>query len=196
MDKYCWQWLTRPDFSSERAPPQRQMINLQTELISGHKSYSGLDTKTYWLTVSRNVTSTSKREYCRMEADQNTSTVALSVVRSDEKGTQCQGVCLGHPIPGGFGDLGLQVGGVSNETAKYVLRDSTREWLLWRGPETIVRVSFRSILSSDTALGIKKHAIVKQETKIYSSAPYGSPTPRKTGQLTVDRNLTSTSKRE
>jgi hypothetical protein len=40
--------------------PQRQDSNLQTDLISGRKSHSGLDTKTYWLTewltVSRNVT--------------------------------------------------------------------------------------------------------------------------------------------
>jgi hypothetical protein len=42
------------------------------------------------------------------EAGSNTSTVALLGVGGDEKGT--------HPVPGGFkyGDLALQVGGVSN----------------------------------------------------------------------------------
>jgi hypothetical protein len=37
-------------------------------------------------------------------------------VGGDEKGTQCLGVYLSHPVPGGYkyGDLALQVGGVSN----------------------------------------------------------------------------------
>jgi hypothetical protein len=50
-----------------------------------------------------------------VEARENTSTVALLVVRGDGKGTQCPGVYLGHPVPGGYkyGDLALQVGGVS-----------------------------------------------------------------------------------
>jgi hypothetical protein len=44
----------RPDLSSGRAP-HRQDSNFQTttfgqEVISGHKSESGLDTSTYWLT--------------------------------------------------------------------------------------------------------------------------------------------------
>jgi hypothetical protein len=42
-----------------------------------------------------------------------------SIIR---KGTQCPGVYLGHPVPGGYkyGDLALQVGGVSRiETIKY-----------------------------------------------------------------------------
>jgi hypothetical protein len=35
--------------------------------------------------------------------------------------TQCPGVYLGHPVPGGYkyGNLALQVGGVSDETVKY-----------------------------------------------------------------------------
>jgi hypothetical protein len=51
-----------------------------------------------------------------VEAGSKTSTVALLVVGDDEKGTQCRGVYLGHPVPGGYkyGDLALQVGGVSN----------------------------------------------------------------------------------
>jgi hypothetical protein len=45
----------------------------------------------------------------------NTYTVALRVVRGDKMGTQCLGVLMGHPVPGGYkyGDLALQVGGVS-----------------------------------------------------------------------------------
>jgi hypothetical protein len=46
----------------------------------------------------------------------NTSSVALRVVGGDEKGTQGLGVYLGHPVPRQYkyGDLALQVGGVSN----------------------------------------------------------------------------------
>jgi hypothetical protein len=49
---------------------------------------------------------------CRVEAGWNASTVALRVVKGDGKGTQCPGVYLGHPVPGGYkyGDLALQVG--------------------------------------------------------------------------------------
>jgi hypothetical protein len=52
----------------------------------------------------------------RVEAGSNTSTVALRVVKGDEKGIQSLGVWLGNPIPGGYeyGNLALQVGGVSN----------------------------------------------------------------------------------
>jgi hypothetical protein len=55
-----------------------------------------------------------------VEAGWNTSAVAQRVVRGDEKGTHCPGVELGHLIPGGYkyGDLVLQVGGVSNETVR------------------------------------------------------------------------------
>jgi hypothetical protein len=51
-----------------------------------------------------------------VEAGSNTTTVALRVVKGDEKGSQCLGIWLGHPVPGGYkyGDLALQVGGVSN----------------------------------------------------------------------------------
>jgi hypothetical protein len=43
------------------------------------------------------------------------------VVRGDIKGNQWPGVYLGHPVLGGYkyGNLALQVGGVSNETVKY-----------------------------------------------------------------------------
>jgi hypothetical protein len=52
----------------------------------------------------------------RVEAGSNTSTVALRVLRGDEKGTQCLGFYLGYPALGGYkyGDLALQVGEVSN----------------------------------------------------------------------------------
>jgi hypothetical protein len=64
----------------------------------------------------------------------NTSTVTLGVVRDDVKGTQCPGVWLGHPVPGGdkYGNFALQVGGVSDETVKYVFGfwvTRTIEWL-------------------------------------------------------------------
>jgi hypothetical protein len=51
-----------------------------------------------------------------VEAVSNTSTVALRVVGGDENETQCLRVKLGHPAPGAYkyGDLGPQVGGVSN----------------------------------------------------------------------------------
>jgi hypothetical protein len=50
-----------------------------------------------------------------------TVTAALRVIKGDKKGTQCPGVQLGHPVPGGYkyGDLALQGGGVSGETVKY-----------------------------------------------------------------------------
>jgi hypothetical protein len=49
---------------------------------------------------------------------------STSVVRGDGKGTQCPGVYLSYPVPGGYkyGDLALQVGGVSRiGTIKYDL---------------------------------------------------------------------------
>jgi hypothetical protein len=51
MDNYCWQGLTRDTRPLVReGAPQRQDGKFQTELISGRKSHSGLDTKMYWLT--------------------------------------------------------------------------------------------------------------------------------------------------
>jgi hypothetical protein len=53
-----------------------------------------------------------------MEAGSNTSIVHLRII-------ECLGVYLGHPAPGGYkyGDLALQVGGVSN------LRSKIRPWI-------------------------------------------------------------------
>jgi hypothetical protein len=69
----------------------------------------------------------------------------------------------------------------------------TWEWLLWQGPEAIVRVNYRPALSSGRALHSKKPAIVKEKKKIWSWAPDGSPKPRQTGRLIVGYNSTSTS---
>jgi hypothetical protein len=56
-------------------------------------------------------------------AGQSTYTVVPESRKRRQKGTQCPGVYLGHLIPGGYkyGDLALQVGGVSYETVKYGL---------------------------------------------------------------------------
>jgi hypothetical protein len=56
-----------------------------------------------------------------VEAGWNISTVALRVVRGEGKGTQCSKVYLDYPVPGGYkyGDLALQVAGISNEKIKY-----------------------------------------------------------------------------
>jgi hypothetical protein len=50
-----------------------------------------------------------------VEEGSNTSNVALRVVGGDENGTHL-GIQLNNPVPGGnkYGDLVLQVGGVSN----------------------------------------------------------------------------------
>jgi hypothetical protein len=46
----------------------------------------------------------------------NTSTIALKVVGGNGKGTQCLGVYLRHPVPGGYKYRGLafQIGGILN----------------------------------------------------------------------------------
>jgi hypothetical protein len=56
-----------------------------------------------------------------MEAEWNTSTAILHVVRGDEKGSQCLGLWLGQPVLGGYKyrELAIQVGGVSSETVIY-----------------------------------------------------------------------------
>jgi hypothetical protein len=71
--------------------------------------------RTGGLTVGCNVTLTLSKFQSRLEVGQNTSTIALRVLRGHGEGTQCPGVHLGHPVPGGYkyGDLALQVGGVS-----------------------------------------------------------------------------------
>jgi hypothetical protein len=51
-----------------------------------------------------------------VEAGLENSNVSLRDVGGDGNGTQCLGVKPDHPVPRGykFGDLALQVGGVSN----------------------------------------------------------------------------------
>jgi hypothetical protein len=94
----------------------------------------------------------------------NTSTVALRVVRGDGKGTQCPGVYLVHPVPGGYKyrNLAHQVHGVSRiGTIKYNLEfrgTQTRAGLLCRGPAAIVY--YRPVLSSERALQSNKPATV------------------------------------
>jgi hypothetical protein len=57
---HWWQWLTgdRPDLSSERASHRDNTATFRQKTISRHKFQSEVDTKTYWLTVSRNMTLT------------------------------------------------------------------------------------------------------------------------------------------
>jgi hypothetical protein len=65
----------------------------------------------------------------------------------------------GNPVPGGgggykYGNLALQVGGVSDETVKYgreFCGTSTEERLLWQGPEAIVEVNYRPVLVREGA---------------------------------------------
>jgi hypothetical protein len=55
-------------------------------------------------------------------------------------------------------------------------------------PRTIVQVIYRSILSSEMVLHIKKPAIVRE----IKNLAIGNPTPRQACGLTVGRKLTST----
>jgi hypothetical protein len=52
IDNYCWQWLTRDRLRPlvREGAQQRQDSKIQIELISGRKSDSGIEAKTYWLT--------------------------------------------------------------------------------------------------------------------------------------------------
>jgi hypothetical protein len=58
-------------------------------------------------------------------------------------------------------------------------------------PRSNCTVNYRPVLSSERVPHIKKPAIVRQKTRIWSWAPDGTPTPRQTGRLTVGRKLTS-----
>jgi hypothetical protein len=68
----------------------------------------------------------------------------MRVVRGDRKGTQCPRVYLDHSVPEGYkyGDLALQVGGVSRiGSIKYGLESrgtQIRAGLRWRGPAATV----------------------------------------------------------
>jgi hypothetical protein len=71
----------------------------------------------------------------------------------EERRAQCPGVYLGNPVPGGYkyGDLALQVGGVSNETVKYGREFCGTSTALAR-PRSNCTVSCRPVLSSGRAL--------------------------------------------
>jgi hypothetical protein len=47
-----------PDLSSKRAPHRDNTATFRQKIITGHMFQSELDTKTYWLTVGRNMTLT------------------------------------------------------------------------------------------------------------------------------------------
>jgi hypothetical protein len=88
-----------------------------------------------------------------------------------QKGTQCPGGKIAPPpVPGEYkyGDLPLKVLGDSNKTIKYseFCGTSTQESVLWQGPEAILQVNYRPVLSSERMPHIKKPAIVRQKTKI------------------------------
>jgi hypothetical protein len=73
-------------------------------------------------------------------------------------GTQFPGVYLGHPVPGGYkyGDLALQVGGVSGiGTIKYGL-----EFCGTALARNEVIVNYRPVLSSERALQNNKLAYI------------------------------------
>jgi hypothetical protein len=75
-----------------------------------------------------------------------------------------------------------------------VLRDFDPRVTVLSRPRSSCTVNYRPILSSERVPHIKKPAIVRRKTKIWSRAPDGSPIPRQTGRLTVDRKLTLTAR--
>jgi hypothetical protein len=115
---------------------------------------------------------------------------ARASIRDDGKGTQCSGVYLGHPVPGGYkyGDLAPQVGGISRTgTIKYCLES--------RGT-ALARTSSNSKLQTRPLV---RKGVTKQQTrnclmkisrrnKNWSRVPDGCLIPRRTGRLTVGRN--------
>jgi hypothetical protein len=107
---------------------------------------------------------------------------------------------LDHPVPEWYkyGDLALQVGGVSNKIVKYgheFCGTLTQAWLLWQGPGAIVQVNYRPILSHQKGCPTSRNSQSSDRKRIWSWAPDGSPTPRQASRLTVGRKLTSTSTR-
>jgi hypothetical protein len=84
-----------------------------------------------------------------------------SIVRGDKKGTQCPGVQLEHPVPGGYkyGNLTLQARGISDETVKYGREFDPRVTALARS-RCNYTINYRPVLSSERALQNNKHATV------------------------------------
>jgi hypothetical protein len=85
-----------------------------------------------------------------VEVGSNTSTVALRIVGGEDKGTQCLGVWLGHPIPGRPGPPGW--GSLESETVKWheSHKTWTWEWLCCWGSGAILKD--RPSLSSERML--------------------------------------------
>jgi hypothetical protein len=84
----------------------------------------------------------------------------------------------GNPVPGGISGppcswgMWIREPGVSNETVEYgreFYGTRPRDWLLWQGPEAIVLVNYRPILSSEREPHSKKTAIFNK--KILSWEP-------------------------
>jgi hypothetical protein len=80
----------------------------------------------------------------RVEAGYNSSTVIPASRKRQQKGIPVPGGITGSPCSWGYkyGNLALQVGGVSDETVKYGREFcwiSTQESLFWQGPEAIVQ---------------------------------------------------------
>jgi hypothetical protein len=135
-----------------------------------------------------------------VEEGWNIPTVAVRVVRGDKKGIQCPGEHLRHPSPLGYkyGDLALQVGGISSiGTNKYGLKSrgtQTPPWLRWREPAATV--NYRPVLSSESGYKITNPQLTKENTtekEKLVAGPRMCLTPRRTDRLTVGRNLTLTS---
>jgi hypothetical protein len=77
---------TRP-LVTERASHCDNTATFRQKIISGHKFQSELDTKMYWLTVSRNMTL--RTWHPCAEASSNTSTIAMQVTWGNENRTHC-----------------------------------------------------------------------------------------------------------
>jgi hypothetical protein len=74
-------------------------------------------------------------------------------------------------------ELQLQDGGVSDETVKYgreFCGTLTQEWLLWQGPEAIVQVNYRPVLSSERALQNNKATIIYRKFQGERKIGHGS----------------------
>jgi hypothetical protein len=102
--------------------------------------------------------------HTRVEVGSNTSTVTLRVVRGDEKWSlKCETVKYGHE------SQGIQ----------------TRERLRWQGPAAYTKDKTRSLVIED--------APQKQDRNCQRIINiWGGSTPRPTGWLTVNRNVTLT----
>jgi hypothetical protein len=63
-------------------------------------------------------------------------------------------------------------------------------------PRSNSTINYRTVLSSERVSHLKKPAIVRRKTNIWSWVPDGSPTPRLTGRLIVSCKLTLSSTSE